>query len=350
MKAAVLTTKQNIEIVNKDMPTIGSEDVLVRVEYVGVCGSDLHFFQDGKIGTSQMFEPRILGHEAVGVITDVGDNVQNLSVGDSVVFEPGIPCGFCEYCQTGHYNVCPVAVKRFLGNPYTDGAFQEYMSYPYQYVYKLPDNIPKLRGVMIEPFSVGLHAVEKSGARYGQNAVVIGAGCIGIMTMLALKAHGINQIMIIDVIESRLKMAESFGGIVTIDASKEDPVNKVNEITNGKGVDLVYETAGSLKTQMQTVEYVSKLGVITFVGFNAGERVEIDISKLMRKEASITTVFRYANQHKKAIRELSNNPIELERIVTEVSNLDDIQNVLLNNIQNKQQIIKAVIRISDNVS
>jgi L-iditol 2-dehydrogenase len=345
MKAAVLQKAKDINIEERAIPQINDDEVLVKIEYVGICGSDLHFYGEGAIGVAKIFEPRVLGHEPVGRIEKIGKNVSELAVGDTVILEPGIPCGFCEFCHTGHYNLCPVCVKRFLGNPWTDGVFQEYIAYPWQFAYKLPEDFPKLRGVMVEPYVVGLYAVERSGAKYGQNAVILGAGCIGIMTMLALKAHGVNQIFMVDVIESRLKMAESFGAVTTINARNEDPVAKLLSMTNGMGTDLVFETAGSIITQKQTVQYVKKLGMITFVGFNSGQLVEYDISALMRKEANVTTVFRYANQHKKALRELILHPIDLERIISNIYPLADIQTALEDNIRNKDSIIKAVIKM-----
>ena len=345
MKAAVLQEKGVIEIVELQPPAVGDDDVLVKIDYVGICGSDLHFYSEGGIGVAKILEPRILGHEPVGHVVSFGSNVTGFKEGDSVVLEPGIGCGHCEYCRTGHYNVCQTAVRQFLGNPWTDGVFQEYIAYPQHFVYKIPDDFPKLRAVMIEPYVVALHAVERSRARYGQNAIVIGAGCIGIMTTIALRAHGINEIFITDVIDNRLAKASEFGYVYPINARNEDPVQKVLAMTNQEGVDLVFETAGNIRTQAQTVNYVRKTGMITFVGFSSGQLVEYDISGLMRKEANISTVFRYANQHKKAIRQLIVNPIELEKVVSHVYPLEDLQLALDENLRDKDKVIKAVIKI-----
>ncbi|RJP55375.1 MAG: NAD(P)-dependent alcohol dehydrogenase [Anaerolineaceae bacterium] len=345
MKAAVLKEKGVIEIEEREMPKTGDDDVLVKIEYVGVCGSDLHFYGEGGIGVAKIYEPRVLGHEPVGKVESIGKNVTDLKEGDSVILEPGIGCGHCSFCRTGRYNICPTAVRHFLGNPWTDGVFQEYIAYPYQYVYKIPDDFPKLRGVMIEPYVVVLHAVERSGARYGHSAVILGAGCIGIMTMLALRAHGVGQIFLVDIVGNRLKKAQEFGTVHTINAKMEDPVQKVLEMTAGAGTDLVFETAGSIITQAQTVQYVKKTGMITFVGFSSGQPVAFDISTLMRKEANVTTVFRYANQHRKALDQMIINPIELEKLVSHIYDLKDIKKALDENIRDKDKVIKAVIRI-----
>jgi L-iditol 2-dehydrogenase len=345
MKAAVLCEKGVIEIEERPIPEVGKDDVLVKIDYVGICGSDLHFYHEGGIGVARIYEPRVLGHESVGHVVSIGSNVTGFSEGDSVVLEPGISCGHCEYCRTGFYNVCQTAVHKFLGNPWTDGVFQEYIAYPQHYVYKIPNDFPKLRAVMIEPYVVALHAVERSRARYGQNAIVIGSGCIGIMTSIALRAHGINEIFITDVVDSRLKKASEFGPVITINAMNEDAIQKVLEKTDGEGVDLVFETAGNLRTQAQTVNFVRKTGMITFVGFSSGQMVEYDISTLMRKEANITTVFRYANQYRKAIRQLIKSPIELEKIVSHVYPLENLKEALDENLRDKENVIKAVIQI-----
>lgn len=345
MRAAVLTCTGVIELEDRPMPIVGDDDVLVKIEYVGVCGSDLHFFNEGGIGAAKMYEPRVLGHEPVGRVVSFGKNVIGFKEGDSVILEPGIGCGHCEFCRTGFYNVCPAAVKQFLGNPWTDGVFQDYIAYPNQFVYKLSDNFPKLRAVMIEPYVVALHAVERSKARYGHNAVVIGAGCIGVMTMLALKAHGVNEVFLIDIVDSRLSKAKEFGDVYTINANQEDPISKVLSMTNNEGVDLVFETAGNIYTQAQTVNYVRKTGMITFVGFSSGQLVEFDVSTLMRKEANISTVFRYANQHRKAIDQLILKPIALEKIISHFYPLEDLQFALEENLRDKEKVIKAVIEL-----
>lgn len=345
MKAAVLKEKGIIEIEDREIPKINDDGVLVKIEYVGICGSDLHFYGEGGIGVAKIYEPRVLGHEPVGKVESVGKNVEGLKPGDSVILEPGINCGHCKFCRSGRYNLCNTAVRQFLGNPWSDGVFQEYIAYPHQYVYKIPDDFPKLRAVMIEPYVVALHAVERSGARYGHNAVILGSGCIGIMTMVALKAHGVNQIFLVDLVDSRLNKAKEFGDVVTINPKTEDPVKKVLELTGGEGTDLVFETAGSLVTQAQTVQYVRKTGMITFVGFSSGQNVNFDISTLMRKEANISTVFRYANQHKKALEQLIINPIELEKLISNTYDLKDLKAALDENIRDKERVIKAVVRI-----
>ncbi|WHH56837.1 alcohol dehydrogenase catalytic domain-containing protein [Petroclostridium sp. X23] len=345
MKAAVLTKVGCIEIMEHEIPQISDDEVLVHVEYVGVCGSDLHFFAEGGIGAAKIQEPRILGHEACGRVEKVGKNVTDLKEGDNVVLDPGLSCGKCHYCRTGRYNLCTYALKWFLGNPWTDGAFREYMAYPADRTYKLPDSIPKIRAALIEPYCVALHAVERSAAGYGQNAVVLGAGCIGLMTLMALKAHGINEIIVVDVIESRLAKAVELGASHIINAAKENPVEKLKELTEDIGVDLVFETSGSIQAQAQTVEYLKKGGTITFVGFSSGQLVNYDISTLMRKEANIATVFRFANQHKKAIEQLADNPIELEKIMPQIYKLDNIQQAIEENIRDKDKVIKCVIEI-----
>ena len=204
------------------MPQAGSGQVVVKMEYCGICGSDMHFFQNGAIGPRKAPPDFVLGHECAGTVVEVGEGVQTLKVGDRVALEPGVPCGHCEFCMTGKYNLCPDVHFMAAAMPPTDGALREYMAYPEKWCFKLPDNVSTLEGAMIEPLAVGMHAAVRGEVSMGKTVAIIGVGTIGFMTMLACKAMGASKIIVSDALENRLEIARQFGADVTINAKTED--------------------------------------------------------------------------------------------------------------------------------
>lgn len=186
MKVAVMEDIGKMNLVERPIPKPQKNEVLVKLEYVGICGSDLHYYEHGRIGDYIVKPPFVLGHEASGIIVEIGENVKNLKLGDRVALEPGKTCGNCEFCKKGLYNLCPDVV--FFATPPVDGVFQEYVAHEAALCFKLPDNMTTLEGALIEPLAVGFHAAIQGDAHLGQTAVVMGAGCIGLVSILALKA------------------------------------------------------------------------------------------------------------------------------------------------------------------
>ena len=199
MKTAVMTDLQKVEIQEREVPTPKSDEVLVKVEYVGICGSDLHYYESGRIGDFIVETPFVLGHEAGGTVVEVGENVKHLKVGDRVALEPGKTCGKCEFCKQGKYNLCKDVV--FFATPPVDGVFQEYVAHEADLCFKLPENVSTMEGALIEPLAVGMHAASQGGAHLGQTAVVTGAGCIGLVTLLSLKAMGVSNVIVVDIMD-----------------------------------------------------------------------------------------------------------------------------------------------------
>ena len=197
MKTAVMTDLRKVEIQERPIPQPKDDEALVKVEYVGICGSDLHYYEAGRIGNFIVETPFVLGHEAGGTVVEVGKNVKNLKVGDRVALEPGKTCGHCEFCKQGKYNLCPDVV--FFATPPVDGVFQEYVAHEAGLCFKLPENVSTMEGALIEPLAVGMHAASQGDAHLGQTAVVTGAGCIGLVSLLALKARGVSKVIVVDV-------------------------------------------------------------------------------------------------------------------------------------------------------
>mgnify|MGYP002802688230 CR=1 FL=1 len=183
---------------------------------------------------------------------EVGANVKNLKVGDRVAMEPGKTCGQCEFCKSGKYNLCEDVV--FFATPPVDGVFQEYVAHEAGLCFKLPDNVSTLEGALIEPLAVGMHAARQGEAKLGQTAVVTGAGCIGLVSLLSLKAMGVTKVIVVDVMENRLQKALELGADAVINGKTEDTVARIKELTDGKGFDLGIEPAGNQITDPRSEE------------------------------------------------------------------------------------------------
>ncbi|MDD3169972.1 MAG: alcohol dehydrogenase catalytic domain-containing protein, partial [Eubacteriales bacterium] len=187
-RAVYMTELNKMEIREIAVPEIEENEVLVKLEYVGICGSDVHYFHDGRCGDFVVDGEFMLGHECAGVVERVGGGVTKLAVGDKVALEPGITCGQCEFCKSGKYNLCPDV--QFLATPPVQGCYENYIAFPENLCFKLPENISTKEGALIEPLSVGIHAASQGQVGLGDHVVILGAGCIGLVTLLACKAYG----------------------------------------------------------------------------------------------------------------------------------------------------------------
>lgn len=342
MKVATMVEIGKIELEEREIPKVKDNEVLVKVEHVGICGSDLHYYETGAIGDFVVEVPFVLGHEAAGTIVEIGRNVSNVKVGDRVALEPGKTCGHCEFCKKGFYNLCPDV--KFFATPPIDGVFQEYVAHDSELCFKLPENVSTMEGALIEPLSVGFHAAMQGDARSGKTAVVMGAGCIGLVTMMALKSMGVDRVWVVDILENRLKKALELGADKVIDG-KFDVIEKVMELTNGKGCDLVIETAGNQITASQAIHITKKGGTVVLVGYSKNGEMTLPIGKALDKELTFKTVFRYRHIYPMAIEAVSSGRIDLKGIVTNRFNLKESQKAMNYSVNNKEDIVKAVIDI-----
>ena len=345
MKVAVMLGIGKMGFEERDIPKAKDDEVLVKLEYVGICGSDLHYYETGAIGDYVVEPPFVLGHEPGGTVVEVGKNVKHLKVGDRVALEPGKTCGHCEFCKTGRYNLCPDVV--FFATPPVDGVFQEYVAHEADLCFKLPDNVSTLEGALIEPLAVGFHAAIQGDAHLGQKAVVMGAGCIGLVSMMALKARGVSEVYVVDIMEKRLEKAMELGASGVINGMKEDVLERVKELTDGAGMDLVIETAGTEITTRQAIHMAKKGSNIVLVGYSKSGEMTLPMSLVLDKELTFKTVFRYRHIYPMAIDAVATGKVNLKGIVTDVFGLDEAQKAMNYSVNNKADIVKAVIRIAE---
>lgn len=344
MKAAVMEGIGKMGYTQRPIPTPKDDEVLVKLEYVGICGSDMHYYETGAIGDYVVKPPFVLGHEPGGTVVEVGSAVKHLKVGDRVALEPGKTCGHCEFCRQGKYNLCPDVV--FFATPPVDGVFQEYVAHEAALCFKLPDNVSTLEGALIEPLAVGFHAANQGGAHAGQTAVVMGAGCIGLVSMMALKAEGVSRVYVVDVMQKRLDKALELGADGVINGRDEDAVEAVRRLTEGAGCDLVIETAGTEITTRQAIHMAKKGANLVLVGYSKTGEMTLPMSLVLDKELAFKTVFRYRHIYPMAIDAVAAGKVNLKGIVTDIFDFDDIQNAMDRSVADKANIVKAVVRIA----
>ena len=343
MKAAVMQKIRKMELVERPIPDIKEDEVLVKVEYVGICGSDLHYYEQGFIGDYVVKPPFVLGHECGGTVVKIGNEVKNIKLGDKVALEPGKTCGKCEFCKKGQYNLC--SEVQFFATPPVNGVFQEYVAHAADLCFKIPDSMDTLEAALIEPMAVGFHAANQGEVHLGQTVAVFGAGCIGLASMQACIAMGASRVIVVDVVDKRLEKAKELGAWGVINGNKEQVIKEIMKLTENKGVDVAVETAGTEITTNQSIHAVKKGANIVLVGYGKTGKMNLEMSRALDKEITFKTVFRYRNIYPMAIDAAASGKVNLKGMVTNIFTLDEIQKAMDMSIEQKEDIVKSVIKM-----
>ena len=314
MKALVLEEKGKLAL--RDFPiaqTMGPDDVKIAIHTVGICGSDVHYYTHGKIGPFIVKEPMILGHEAAGKVIAKGANVKHLAIGDRVCMEPGIPDANSRASKLGLYNVDPSVT--FWATPPIHGCLMPEVVHPASYVFKIPDNLSFGEGAMVEPLAVGVQAALKAQIRPGDVAAVTGAGPIGMMVALAALASGCSRVIVSDVAQPKLDIIGKYPGIETVNVRQHSLADYVRKTTAGWGADVVFEASGAARAILDVANIVAPGGTCVMVGMPV-DPVPIDLVGLQTKEATLKTIFRYANVYDRAINLMASGKIDLKPLIT----------------------------------
>jgi len=321
MKALLLSEYSKLEVADLPQPSAGPGEVLVQVAACGICGSDVHGY-DGSSG--RRIPPLVMGHEAAGVIAEVGEGVSRFAVGDRVTFDSTVYCGACNYCLSGHINLCDN--RQVVGVSTPDfrraGAFAEFVTVPERIVYKLPEELSFAEAAMLEAVSVALHAIAVSDLKGGETALVIGAGMIGLLILQAARAAGCSRILVADVDATRLTLAKESGADETILASGEEMVREVLQLTNGIGVDVVLEAVGRDETVTASVDAVRKGGTVTLVG-NITPQVTLPLQKVVSRQIRLQGSCASAGEYPQAIELISSGKIRVTPLITAIAPLSD---------------------------
>ena len=339
-KTFYMTDIEKLEVGEAPMPKPGPDDVTIKIQSVGVCGSDLHYYRSGSIGDFVVKYPFILGHEAAGVVFEVGENVTTLKKGDRVCMEPGVPCMKCEECLSGHYNLCKDV--RFWATPPYDGVLSEYVSHPAAFTFKIPDNMSFTEGALVEPLAIGLHACNQGGVKLGQTVVVMGAGCIGLVSLLAAKAYGATQVIVGDVIDKRLEKAAELGAI-PVNTKTDDIVARVMALTNGHGADVCIDCAGFSSTVDACLSAAKPAGTVIIVGLGEDRVNGFNTSAMSTKELTVKSIFRYRNLYPTAINAIADGRIDVESIVSHRFKFDDTIDAFATCHRDIRNVVKGVI-------
>ncbi|MBN2551506.1 MAG: NAD(P)-dependent alcohol dehydrogenase [Spirochaetales bacterium] len=269
----------------------------------------------GAIGPFVVRESMVLGHEASGVVQEVGREVKDLRAGDRVCMEPGIPDPEGRATRLGMYNLDPSV--RFWATPPVHGILRPSVVHPSDFTYKLPGNVSLAEGALVEPLAIGVHAATRARVKPGDVAVVTGAGTIGMVTTIAALSAGCAEVIITDVKQPKLKLASTFGSVRPVDVGREDAVEVVKQMTGGWGADIVFEASGSEKAAAGIFELLCPGGRVVYIGMPAGGTVPIDIVAAQAKEARIDTIFRYAHVYPKALRLMGSGKIDVKPMITD---------------------------------
>ncbi len=315
MEALVLERagELNLRDIALDEP-LGPHDVRIALRTVGVCGSDVHYYLHGRIGSFVVREPMILGHEASGEVVEVGSEVTRLRVGDRVCMEPGIPDPNSRATRLGIYNLDPAV--RFWATPPVHGVLRPTVVHPEAFTFKLPDNVSYAEGAMVEPVAVGMHAANKAQIKPGDVAVVLGAGTIGIVTALSALAGGCSQVIITDVQQPKLDLAASLGPITPVNVTRDDLVQVVMDLTDGWGADIVFEASGNERAAASVFAPLCPGGRVVFIGLPGGP-IAYDVQEAMVREARVEHVFRYAHVFPRVLALMGSGKLDVKPLITD---------------------------------
>jgi len=310
MRAAVLHAPGDVRIEERERPRPGPREVLVEVTAVGVCGSDVHYYEHGRIGPYVVEAPLVLGHESAGRVVELGEGATRHAVGDRVALEPGVPCGRCRECRAGRYNLC--ADVRFFATPPVDGAFAEFVAIHEDFAFALPDGLSDEAGALMEPLSVGLWACRKAGVSPGDRVLVTGAGPIGLLAMQCALASGATEVTVSDVNPHRLEIARRTGATRTVTAGGD----------LGQA-DALIECSGHPQAIGAGIRALRPAGTAVLVGMGPEEEGTLPLSVIQGRELWVTGTFRYAGTYPAAIALAASGRIDVGAIVSGRFGLDE---------------------------
>lgn len=321
MKAMLLSEYKRLQVVDFDKPTIGPNDLLVQVRACGICGSDIHGY-DGSTG--RRIPPLVMGHEAAGVVSEVGSNVKGFAVGDHVTFDSTVSCGHCYFCRRGSINLCDnrMVLGVSCGEYRRHGAFAEYISVPQNICYQISKSLPFEHAAMIEAVSVAVHAANRTPVTLGDSAVVVGSGMIGLLTIQAIRLAGCSTVIAVDIDNGRLEKAKQLGADVGLNAKEVDVPAEVRKLTSGRGADCALEVVGATETIKTAIDSVRKGGSVTLVG-NLSPNVQMPLQAIVTRELNILGTCASNGEYPQCIELLEKGAIKVQPLITAKASLDE---------------------------
>jgi len=344
MRAAVLHGVRDIRLEDWPRPAPGPGEVLLEIASVGVCGSDVHYYVEGRIGDQVVTEPILMGHEFSARVAGLGAGVEGLETGQLVAVEPAIPCGVCEPCQHGHPNLCPDV--RFCGTPPVDGVFAEYAVMPAENCFLLPEGFDLAEGAMLEPLGIAIHAVGLAHLKPGQTVAVLGAGPIGLLTAAVAQASGAGEVTVTEPLAYRRQLAMGYVADAALNPDEADVVAEVMRLTGGRGVDVAFEAAGAPETPDQAARLVRLGGQVVVIGIPVEDRMMMTASTARKKGLTIKLVRRMKHTYPRAIRMVQTGMVDVLPLVTHTFPLERIAEAFEMAAGYEDGVIKAMIQLS----
>jgi L-iditol 2-dehydrogenase len=342
-RAAELTGVRQFHIAERFIPDPGPGEVQVHVAAVGVCGSDLHSYSEGAVGDSPCVYPMVLGHEPAGVVMKTGVGVTGWSPGDRAALEPALYCYHCEFCLSGHHNVC--ANLRFMSNPEEPGFFREYLNLPATNLLALPVGMDFEIATMVEPLAVVLHSMQFAAVQPGETAAVFGVGPIGLLTVIALKLAGARRVWAVDPVQHRLVLARAVGADVETDPRAFDPVRQILRDTHNRGVDVAIDCGGRHDRINQCIHVTRNAGRVVMTAIPSLVRVPVEFSPLRRKEITLYNVRRSNHESASALAMLTEHLQRFAQLITHTHPLDHIRHAFCQLENYADGVGKVVIRL-----
>jgi L-iditol 2-dehydrogenase len=345
MRAARLHSIRDLRLEDLPRPTPGPGEVLLEVDSVGVCGSDVHYYLEGRIGSQVVTAPIIVGHEFAAQVAELGPGVEGLDVGQLVAVEPAISCGECEPCQHGHPNLCPNV--RFCGTPPINGVFAEYTVMPAGNCFPLPQGFGPAEGAMLEPLGVAIHAVDLAHLKLGYTVAVLGAGPIGLLTAAVTKASGASAIYMTEPLAYRRQFALDYVADAALNPDDTDVVAEIMRLTGGRGVDVAFEAAGAPETPQQAAASTRPGGKVVVAGIPADDTMTMNASTVRHKGLTIKLVRRMKHTYPRAIGLVQTGMVDVKSLVTHTLPLERITEAFEMVAAYDDGVLRAVIQVSN---
>jgi L-iditol 2-dehydrogenase len=324
VRVAELQAQRRFHLIEAPVTPPGPGEIQVRVTHVGICGSDLHYYQDGMIGDVKILYPVVLGHEPIGEIVAAGDGVTGVSAGAKALLEPAVYCYHCEWCRSGRHNVCEHI--RFLSTPPDPGFFREYVNVPAHNVLPLPSGLDEKTGTLFEPLAVVLHSLKLAQIQLGETVAIFGGGPIGLLTIAAARTAGAGRIWCIEPRAERRELAKLMGADAVLDPRAADPVKQILQDTGKRGVDVSIDCATKENTIQQSMDVVRNAGRVVITGIPSEYHTTVNFHVLRRKEAVLYNVRRSNHETDLAVEMLAAAPRRFAPLVTHSLPLDKVGN------------------------
>ncbi len=336
MKALVYHGPRDIRFEEVPDPNIDSGEVLVKMRAVGICGADFHAY---RTKTSRRVPPLIMGHEVTGDVIKVGSDVKEINARDKIAVQPLIFCEKCMPCKEGRRNLCEN--RQVLGVDIA-GAYANYFKVPARVIFRLPQGLSYLEGTLAEPLSVALHALNRSNLNVHEDVLIVGAGTIGLLTLAAAKVSGAEQIFITGTGDYRLKIAKQLGADVTINVNKEDPIKKINDMTNKRGISTVFEAVGTTDSIQQSLSVTKTGGNMVLIGMSE-QKIQMNALDIVTKEINLMGTYVSNNEFSKALEILASGEIKTEALISSEEPFDRGVEVFEKMVESRDRLIKVVL-------